>query len=423
MKTDRSQQPEFGRRVRQRREELGLSQRELAGELVTPSYISLLESGQRSPTLDLVLHLAEVIRLPLSELIGEAQAPDSAAAPAPAEYDGLDLVMARSAARSAAEMNDHNRAAELLATAYAAAVERSSTVRQLDLGLALQDELRSAGRQFDRLELLEHLADQEWVKSEPQLRIVLSTNLAAAQRDAGRLTDARESAYAALSEIGQTQLTGAFEHIQLLGVLISVLCEINDLGQVKPLLTDMLTLAEAHTAAVRSRAHWVASIAYSHLGMASEARGHLDLARAGLTAQNTSMRDWLRFMRSGGNVLLDDGDPAAALPWLEGAKQVSPMVDAPDETTRILALQARYELAAGAPENTVALYPRLTEDAAPLSGTDLVRANLVQAEALSALNRTEEALALLRETAVLCDDLTAYELAVRVWKRIDMLRS
>ncbi|WP_037900806.1 helix-turn-helix domain-containing protein [Streptomyces sp. NRRL S-350] len=422
MKTDRSQQPEFGRRVRQRREELGFSQRELAGDIVTASYISLLESGQRSPTLDLVLHLAEVLRMPLAELTGQRESPAGEPAEA-AEPRGLDLVVARSAARSAAELGDHARAAELLATAYAAAVERGETALQLDLGLALQEELRSAGRQPDRLELLERLADQEWARTDPHLRIILLTELATAQRDTGRLTDARKSAYAALGEIGQARLTGTFEHVQLLGILISILCELNDLGQVELLLKDMLSLAEGHGAPVRGRAHWVSSIAYSQLGMATAARHHLDLARAELTAPDTPMRDWLRFMRSAGSVLLDDGDPGAALPWLEAAEQVGPMVDAPDETTRILALRARYELAMGTAAEVVGLYPRLTEGAAPLTGPDLVRANLVQAEALAALGRTEEAQALLRQTAALCDELTAYELAVRVWKRIDTMRS
>ncbi|MBU3866886.1 helix-turn-helix domain-containing protein [Streptomyces sp. 4503] len=418
MRAEHSQQPEFGQRVRRRREELGFSQRRLAGDIVTASYISLLESGQRSPTLDLVLHLSEVLQMPLEELTGR----DRSSA-APAEPGGLDLVIARSAARGAAELGDHAHAAELLATAYTTAVERGTTALQFDLGLALQEELRSAGRQPDRLALLERLADQEWARTDPHLRVVLFTELATAQRDTGRLTDARKSAYTALGELGPAELTGAFEHVRLLGILISVLCELNDLGQVELLLKEMLSLAEGHRPPVRGRAHWVSSIAYSQLGMATAARRHLDLARAQLTTPDTPVRDWLRFMRSAGNVLLDDGDPGAALPWLQAAEQVGPMVNAPDETTRIVALRARYELAVGAAAEVVEVYPRLSAGSAPLTGPDLVRANLIQAEALAELGRTEEAQALLRQTAALCDELTAYELAVRVWKRIDTLRS
>ncbi|MEU8588306.1 helix-turn-helix transcriptional regulator [Streptomyces sp. NPDC048664] len=420
MKTERSQQPEFGRRVRRRRKELGFSQRDLAGDIVTASYISLLESGQRSPTLDLVLHLSEVLRMTLAELTGQSEGGEGLAATA--GPGGLDLAVARSAARGAAELGDHVRAAELLATAYAAAVDQGDTALQLDLGLALQGELRAAGRQPDRLTLLERLADQEWASTDPQLRAILFTELATAQRDSGRLADARASAYTALGDMGTAQLTGSFEHVRLLGILISVLCELNDLGPVELLLKDMLSLAEAHRPPVRGRAHWIAGTAYSRLAMGTAARRHLDLARTELTAPGTPIRDWLRFMRSAAGILLDDQDPGAALPWLQAAEQVGPMVDAPGETTRLLALRARYELATGAAAEAAELHPRLTSGPAPLTGPDLVRANLVQADALAALGRADQAEDLLRATGALCDELTAYELAVHVWKRIDALR-
>jgi transcriptional regulator with XRE-family HTH domain len=63
-------QPEFGQRLRQLRERRGLSQREIAGDAVNPSYISLLESGARVPTLEVVVRLAKVLEVPLHELVG-----------------------------------------------------------------------------------------------------------------------------------------------------------------------------------------------------------------------------------------------------------------------------------------------------------------------------------------------------------------
>jgi transcriptional regulator with XRE-family HTH domain len=420
MKTERSQQPEFGRRVRRRREELGLSQRDLAGDLVTPSSISLVESGQRSPTLDLLLHLATTLQMPLTALIGQAPPP---AAALPARNTNLDLTLARSAAQSAAELGDHHRAADLLAGAYATAVERGEPALQIDFGLALQNALRASGRHPDRRTVLEALAEDDQVASDPHLRVVLFTELAAAQRDTGMLADARTSAYSALSAIAAAELTGGFEHVRLLGILVSVLCELNDLGQVELLVEEMIALAAAHDPPVRGRAAWAASIAYSQLGMATAARRQLDRARVALAEPDTSIRDWLRFMRSAVNVLLDDAAPGEALTWLEAAEQVGTMLEAPQESTRIAALRARYELATGAADRVVELYPRLTSGDSPLTGPDLVRADLVQADALAELGRTDEAEALLRSTAARCDGLAAYELEVRIWKRIDELRS
>jgi transcriptional regulator with XRE-family HTH domain len=50
---------ELPRRLRERRRELGLSQTELAGDSLSPSYVSLLEAGKRKPTPAVLEVLAE----------------------------------------------------------------------------------------------------------------------------------------------------------------------------------------------------------------------------------------------------------------------------------------------------------------------------------------------------------------------------
>ena len=48
----------LGQRLRALRKERGLSQSDLAGDLVSPSYVSLIESGQRSPEREVLEGLA-----------------------------------------------------------------------------------------------------------------------------------------------------------------------------------------------------------------------------------------------------------------------------------------------------------------------------------------------------------------------------
>src|SRR5271165_4557554 len=50
--------PTLGQRLRALRVERGLSQADLAGDLVSPSYVSLIESGRRSPERDVLEGLA-----------------------------------------------------------------------------------------------------------------------------------------------------------------------------------------------------------------------------------------------------------------------------------------------------------------------------------------------------------------------------
>ncbi|MFF9378222.1 helix-turn-helix domain-containing protein [Streptomyces griseoluteus] len=59
-------QPSFGRRLRQLRQERGMTQAELSAPGLSTAYISRLESGERPPTDRVVGHLAERLDVPVS---------------------------------------------------------------------------------------------------------------------------------------------------------------------------------------------------------------------------------------------------------------------------------------------------------------------------------------------------------------------
>ncbi|MDQ3615525.1 MAG: helix-turn-helix domain-containing protein [Actinomycetota bacterium] len=63
----------LGERVLERRLALGMSQRELAGEEVSPSYVSLIESGKRWPTLDVLEVLGRRLRTTASALVSDTE--------------------------------------------------------------------------------------------------------------------------------------------------------------------------------------------------------------------------------------------------------------------------------------------------------------------------------------------------------------
>lgn len=64
----------FGQVLKQRREFLNLSQEELAFEAgLHRTYISLLERGVKSPTLNVLFRLAEALDIPASQFIQEIE--------------------------------------------------------------------------------------------------------------------------------------------------------------------------------------------------------------------------------------------------------------------------------------------------------------------------------------------------------------
>ena len=65
----------FGHEIRKARESSGKSQESLAFEAeIHRTYISLIERGQKSPTLGVILRLARALNLKPSELVRRAEA-------------------------------------------------------------------------------------------------------------------------------------------------------------------------------------------------------------------------------------------------------------------------------------------------------------------------------------------------------------
>ena len=69
---------EFGARLKKYREDAGLTQSELAEGISAASYISLLESGKRKPTPDLILKFATRLKIPPIDLAIEEEDRESA---------------------------------------------------------------------------------------------------------------------------------------------------------------------------------------------------------------------------------------------------------------------------------------------------------------------------------------------------------
>ena len=65
----------IGERIRERRQELGLTQDELAKTLdVTPQHISAIETDKRAPSLDFLVRLAKMLKVTTDYLLSGEEA-------------------------------------------------------------------------------------------------------------------------------------------------------------------------------------------------------------------------------------------------------------------------------------------------------------------------------------------------------------
>ena len=409
-------QPEFGQRLRRLRQQRGLSQRDVAGTIVNPSYISLLESGARVPTLEVALRIAEVLDVPVEELAGTPVPVRTERAPA--QRDLVHSVLVRSALDVGALGEAQARHEQV----YAAAVRDGQPAAVLEHGMALHDLLNQRGDHQARHALLTDLLRVAEDFGVAEILVKLRLDMATAARDRGDLGEALGLAEAAVAALPGTELANTPEHVRALGILLSVRVDSGETGDIAALTERMLAVAEGlDSPTVLGRSHWAASVAFARVGDAERAERHISQARSMLTHPDTSIREWGRFAAAAASALLDadgaDGDIDTYVSWMRAAME---LVDIPAEHARAVSVEARYALRRGDPQLAIELTEEPSE---ALSTSDRIRLCRTRGRALAALGRTDDAIGVLRSAAELCERFSAYRQATLVWREIDEIRS
>ena len=85
---------DVGARIRAARQRVGLTQAELAGSIVSPSYLSRLEAGERSPARETLERLATALDLTVDQLLSGDLPADHTEADAASRVDQAELLLA-----------------------------------------------------------------------------------------------------------------------------------------------------------------------------------------------------------------------------------------------------------------------------------------------------------------------------------------
>jgi transcriptional regulator with XRE-family HTH domain len=248
----------LGQRLRALRIERGLSQAELAGDLVSPSYVSLIEAGRRSPEREVLEGLAR--KLGCSPILLE-----SGIAPEEINEQRLRLQFAEIALANGDLDEAHRQFSDLSQQAGAELKYNAlwglarTTRRQGDLHAALShvDELLAAARAGE--------------PGTPGLLSLLNTRCVI-YRASGDLSRSIEVGEAAVREVRDLGLEGTEDEIKLASTLVACYWDRGDLFSAQHLAEQVIARAESlGTHKARSNAYWNAS------GVAAE-RGDLALA-------------------------------------------------------------------------------------------------------------------------------------------------
>jgi len=397
---------DLSERLRAERLRAGLSQTALAGRDFSPSYVSLIEAGRRTPTDGALGVLAARLGTTAEYLRFGDDAPSE-------EKARLELGFARLALANGSAGEAKARLLELdlssisprhaaealfaLAMAHEALGEMSESVAVLEPLLA---EARAAGR---------------WLQV-----ATLATNLVGIYHEAGDLAHSIELGDELLAEVEGVGLTGTDEYLRLASTILWSYYQRGDLLFAAHRASGLIELAERDgTRRGRGSVYWNASLVAEGRGDFAEARRLTERALAYLSEGDPS-RDVPRLRLHYGWLLLRSNPPEAeaALVQLDLASQGLANVGSEYEIARCRYESARAYLVLG----DAVLAETLAQEGLALlddsAGFDVCDAHIVLGDAFAAQGRLSEALGEYRWASDRLSMLSAGRQSASVWRSL-----
>ena len=395
----------FAARLRRLREAAGLTQRQLAGEALHPSYVSLLEAGRRTPTPAAVEVLAARLGVSAGELAGDVAS-------------GLEAPLAL--AEAALGLGRPTEALDLLDAWTSTWADADVATDPLVLRAAMMHAtaLERVGRVDDAVAVLERLRqlDERAPGRIDGVRVVVA--LVRIYREAGdldRAVDLGEKAYARLGDLASADVLA---HAELVSTLSGAYSERGDLLRAATMLDELLARTAGEREA-RAKTFWNAAITATERGRSAD--GLMLAEQASLLLSSApDVRGRARLSVTLAWVLLAQREPDAerarsllrdALPLLRHHDSSLSVAGAETELARSELVLGRPDVAA---RHASAALRRLTAG----QGIERARALAALGAALLQQGDVDAGLVALDESAVELEALGASRQAAAVWRQL-----
>ncbi|MEU7254424.1 helix-turn-helix domain-containing protein [Streptomyces rimosus] len=403
------EQPAFGERVREIRRAQGMSQGDLAGDGVSPSYVSLVESGRRSPSTKAAKAIAERLGMSLEELT----------APRPADRERthrLELVGQLVAARASQAAGDWPAARRQLETVAGRAADNDLDEVRWEARWELAAVLDQLGAADDRERVLRTLLDDPLTTAAPLLRSQIAAELSQLHRRQGRLAEAvrrAEDAQSAAADIEAARPA----RVQAQVALLSAYVESGEWHRAQGLADTLLDEApSAGAARLRAIALWAAAGARYLDGRADAAHELLTEADE-LLAATDDVRQRTRLARARTLLALACDAPGADA-LLERVRQAAALLATPETLSWLAALEVLDALRTSDAERALEQAGTIPVDSPALPALDQARCVLIRARAQRAAGREAAAEADFRTAASGYEAAGAYRLAMATWREL-----
>ncbi|MFE3769139.1 helix-turn-helix domain-containing protein [Streptomyces sp. NPDC059122] len=404
------EQPAFGRRVREIRRAQGLSQGNLAGTDLSPSYVSLVENGRRIPGAKIARSLAERLGTTVEAL-------STTDPPAERRAQQLGLVEQLVAARASQLAGDWAAARRRLEAVLAQADGTDQDAVRWEARWELATVLGRLDAPTRHEAALRELLDDPMTRAAPVLHARVAVELAQLLRAAGRLPDAVRCAESAVRATGELA-PGRPERAQAHMALLSASVDSGEWSRADALGAHLRAeVAPLPAGELRASALWAAAGAQYLAGDAGGALALLAEAEA-LIASADGVRQRLRLARARALLALTAGPSTEADALLERFRQAAALVDTPSARTWLAVLETVGALRHGDPAAAVGHAAAIDPDVAGLTPLDRARCLLQVARAHRAGRCTEDTEAFFKAAAAAYEQAGAFRLALETWREL-----
>ncbi|MET9760119.1 helix-turn-helix domain-containing protein [Streptomyces sp. NPDC006372] len=398
----------LGDTIRHLRRQRGISQAELAGEGISPSYVSLVEAGKRTPSREVLVKIASRLGCDESDLLSHLEEPQS---------EELDLELGYAELMLADGKVDH------ALERFSVLVERSSREGQeAQRGVALWGLARSmerAARLEEAVRLYEQLAAQS-AAHEHVDRIAVLIAVCRCYRelgDLGRAIDVGEQALTALQEL---DLLSTPEGIELVSTVVGLYSERGDMhraGYLAELAVERASVVNNRKAL--GAAYWNASMVAYESGRTPDALRLVQRALA-LYSEDNNERALARLRIAQAAVLLQADPPqpkeakALLLDALDALQRMGGSIDMAYARTEL----GRAALLLGHPEEAQVEAEQALEDLGTGHRLEAARATLIVAMARSQQGDEGGARETYERAALMLEASGASRQAARAWSEL-----
>ncbi|TNB70181.1 helix-turn-helix transcriptional regulator [Arthrobacter sp. BB-1] len=287
----------FGEKLRAERLDRGLTQAELGKDLYSPSYISLLETGRREPTAEVIEELARRLELAPKALEAWSQ---------PITVSDAEYVLAGLYARQAWDLRDYPLAASHAAAAAQIALDGRNTSAWWNMSYMQAECLLKHGDLQECREVVERLLEHPMARESVGLGARARQMLAVICQREGQLTAAVEHATEALA-IAEQLPRGSIITIGALRALIGALAESGRLNEAWKYCQELLTQVDEHAMSqLAGEVAWViGNVAFMRHDYVEGVKHHERAAK--LLSPANDIELWARFNKASAAVRLSSG--------------------------------------------------------------------------------------------------------------------